>query len=134
MNIPIEIIQYIDSFVCDKHKKYNNLSIVSKQFKNSPCKISKYKDLLSCSCHNDIHHINAVYKLIYAKTFSLPNNIDNVDTSFSLDNDLKTYLAIHFISKQALNIAKPYLSDFGKVSHYCCSNTGVMYYKKNLIT
>ena len=49
MIIPIEIIQYIDSFICEKNKKYINLSIISKPFNNykykCKCNISKYKNL-----------------------------------------------------------------------------------------
>ena len=127
MNIPIEVLQYIDSFICDKYKTYSNLSMISNKFNKSNCNISKYKNLLSCGCHDNIYQINAVCKLIYAKTYK-ESNINNVDKEFSLDKDAKSYFTIHFISKKSLKIAEPYLKDFGVVSHYCCSNTGVMYY------
>lgn len=127
MNIPIEIIQYIDSFLCDKEKKYINLSLISCKFNKSNCKILRYKDLLACNCHDNIYKINAVTKLIYAKTYK-QSNITTIDSSFSLDKETRSYFTIHFISKKSLKIAEPYLKDFGIVSHYCCSNTGVMYY------
>ena len=127
MNIPIEIIKYIDGFLCDKDKEYINLSLISSQFDKSNCNLLRYKDLLVCKCHDNIYKINAVIKLIYAKTYK-QSNINSLDRSFSLDTDAKSYFTIHFISKKSLKIAEPYLKDFGVVSHYCCSNTGVMYY------
>ena len=127
MSIPNEIIQYIDSFICDKDKKYINLSIISSQFNRSNCKIYRYKNLLACNSHDDIYKINAVNKLIYAKTYK-QSNINSIDKSFSLDKETRSYFTIHFISKKSLKIAEPYLKDFGVISHYCCSNTGVMYY------
>ena len=87
MIIPIEIIQYIDSFICEKNKKYINLSIISKPFNNykykCKCNISKYKNLIACAYHDDIYLVNTIYKLNYARKYK-KNTITKYNTNDSL--------------------------------------------------
>lgn len=100
-----DILRYIISYVnCD-----SKLYIVNKFFYNYfKCRTIKYKNLCTCLIHKnqDIYDV-----IIELRRHKIEKNIKS----------------IHFGSFNQLEIAKPYLSLFGDVSHYCCSNTGVMF-------
>ena len=60
---------------------------------------------------------------------NLHGNKDLLDTiktlnKYNIDKEVST---IHFKTTQSLNFAKPFLYLYGKISHYCCGNKGVMF-------
>ena len=65
-------------------------------------------------------------KLRCCKIHGNKNKI-NVIINLKKEDKKSNHSSIHFVSKEALDIAKPFLKKYGKISHYCCSNTGVMY-------
>ena len=82
---------------------------MSKEFnKYIKCKIVRYKDLITCKCHNN--------KDLYDCINILKENQNNSKIS-----------TIHFENLNSMNYAKKYLSDFGEISHFCCNGKGVMY-------
>ena len=114
--IPLFLVYKINKYLsCQEKEIFNNFMKVSGKnidFMNIyKCRIIKYKNdhkLNCCEIHGNEYVIDAITNL-------------NIATK---DNNLST---IHFKSQQSLQIAKPYLSFFGTISHYCCNDTGVMY-------
>tara|TARA_A100001015_G_scaffold71925_1_gene79735 strand:- start:172 stop:567 length:396 start_codon:yes stop_codon:yes gene_type:complete len=97
----------------------NNIMLkhTSKLFnKISPCKGSKYKELLGCSKHINRDDVSYVIDML---------NYNSSKNKFN-------YI-IHFQSRNQLFIAEKYLNDFGRVSHFCCNGKGVVYFDKNHI-
>lgn len=100
-----DVLKYIISYVNCSSKLY----LVNKFFYNNfKCRIIKYKKLCTCLLHKNYDLYNVIRELKRHK----------------IDKNIKS---MHFDSSNQLEIAKPYLSLFGDVSHYCCSNTGVMF-------
>ena len=100
-----DILIYIISFIDCDSKVY----LVNKFFnENFKCRAIKYKNLSTCFVHLNRDIYNVILELKRNK----------------IGNDIKS---IHFKNSTQLEIAKPYLSLYGDISHYCCSNTGVMF-------
>lgn len=79
------------------------------------CKIIIYENdhkLNCCEIHGNEYVIDAI------------SSLNKATKQFCNNNILST---IHFKSHNSLQIAEPYLSSFGIISHYCCSGKGVMY-------
>lgn len=106
----IDLLNYIDEFYClkDKNYEFKILSKIHFKYKLKVCKIYKYKNLCTCSTHDNQYKIDAIKILLQT------SKSKNVST-------------IHFPNKKSLNFAKRYLRDFGKISHYCCNGNGVMF-------
>ena len=108
-----DVLKYITTFnrcsdnIILKHTSKHMNKII-------PCKGSKYKNLFGCSKH--IHHDDVSFVINTLNHYSNVKKFDYV---------------IHFQSKRQLMIAEKYLTDFGKISHFCCSNKGVVYHDKN---
>ncbi len=112
-NICEDILRYITIF--NKCRDNIMLKYTSKCMnKISPCKGSKYKNLLGCSKHILKDDVSFVIQVL--KHNSIEKNFNNI---------------IHFQSQRQLMIAEKYLKDFGKISHYCCSNKGAVYHDKS---
>ena len=106
--IPFDLILYIESFICILDKKYNPKFLSKELNQYIKCKVIKYKDLISCKCHNN--------KDLFDCINILKENQNNSKIS-----------TIHFENLNSMNYAKKYLSYFGEISHFCCSGKGVMY-------
>ena len=100
-----DILKYTLDFVdCDC-----KLYLVNKFFyDNFKCRIVKYKNLRTCLVHKN----DDIYKVIMELR------------RHKIGKDIRS---IHFENSNQLKIAKPYISLFGDISHYCCSSTGVMF-------
>ena len=77
--------------------------------KNINCKGIRYKYLFGCTKHiNDATYvISTLNRCAYQKYTS----------------------TIHFESIRQMELAQPYLTNFGKISHKCCGGKGVMFSK-----
>lgn len=107
-----QIIKFID---CQNktefflvNKKLNELF-----FKHSSCCTLKYENLICCQVHSkNRQKINVIKELLIAQDQLF--NIGVVPT-------------IHFRDLREMEMADPYISRFGKISHKCCNGLGVMY-------
>ena len=107
-----QIIKFIDCQTKTKfflaNKKLNELF-----FKHSSCCILKYENLFDCQIHSKCpKKINVIKQLLMAQ-----------DQLFNIG----FVITIHFRDLSEMEIADPYLSRFGKISHKCCNGLGVMY-------
>ena len=106
----IEIFSYSDCYM------KQIISFTSKfMYSKYQCRIIEYINL-------EATNIN----LRCCKIHGNPNKINSIIT-LKKEDKKKNHSSIHFVSEEALNIAKPFLKKYGIISHYCCSNTGVMY-------
>lgn len=107
-----QIIKFIDCQTKTKfflaNKKLNELF-----FKHSSCCILKYENLFDCQIHSKCpKKINVIKQLLMAQ-----------DQLFNIG----FVITIHFRDPCEMEMADPYLSRFGKISHKCCNGLGVMY-------
>ena len=114
----IEIFSYSDCYM------KQIISCTSKfMYSTYKCRIIEYvnleltnRKLKCCKIHGNKSEINAIITL-------------------KKEDKKQNHSSIHFVSEEALNIAKPFLKKYGIISHYCCSNKGVMYItQKDLIS
>ena len=121
-NICIELLLEIFSYLDCYTKQI--ISCTSKfMYSKYKCRIIEYinleltnRKLKCCQIHGNKNEINAIITL-------------------KKEDKKKNHISIHFVSEEALNIAKPFLKKYGIISHYCCSNKGVMYItQKDLIS
>ena len=113
--LPNELIIYINTFICKN--RFNLEKDIVDVFNIHPlnvgqCEIIKYKEKQLCKIHDnkDLYHCFEVLSKI---------------------TDKNPY-SIHFETKESCLLARPFISDYGVFSHYCCSGKGIMF-KKNLI-
>jgi hypothetical protein len=111
LDINCNLFTTILEYLCINNKQIN---ICSKKFNNKlkkckKCKVIFYKDLSACEIHSNYKLLRIVRKLNKAK--ENPGKVGS----------------IHFTTKEELEIAKKYLSDFGLITKYCCNGKGVMY-------
>lgn len=108
-----DIIIIIDKYLCCKDK-YIQLNYKNQKILND-CKYESFFNICFCIKHtlpHDKKDMSTVIKL-------LKKNIGNKDVT-----------TIHFNNKRQLQIAKPYFNLIGKVSHFCCDETGVFFNRR----
>ena len=109
MTITDDVIKIILEYVgCLEFTKFN---IINKEFNKiynslqTKCKCLKYKNLISCSKHNNG----------YSHIIKILNQFGSGKKS------------IHFDTLEDMEIAKPYIYELGTISHFCCGGKGVMF-------
>ena len=102
------VVFIIDEYLCCKDK-YNHKKKI--QYLND-CKYQSFLDIRFCIKHILPQHKRDMLDVIKI----LKKNIGNTDVT-----------TIHFDNKRQLQIAKPYFHLIGKVSHFCCKDTGVFF-------
>lgn len=122
--LPEHLMYEIDSYLCDKEKERNaNFLRISKYFRKlyiykkknkicDTCKMIKYKNESVC-IHDNINLYKA-FKVLN-KNYKLLLRGGPIQT-------------IHFENVGCLEYARPYLNDFGTISHFCCGGKGVTYF------
>jgi hypothetical protein len=106
--LPKELLIYINSFICkrkfDIEKDIIEVSNISPI--TETCNIIEYKGRRVCLQHDnkDLYHCFEVLSKITEK-----KNI------------------IHFETAEICSHIKPYISNFGIFSHYCCDGKGIMF-------
>lgn len=113
--LPTELLIYINSFICKRRFNIEQNIIEAlyvNPLKTNQCKIIEYKGKQLCKIHDnkDLYHCFEVLSKI---------------------KDKQPY-SIHFETKESCLLARPFVSEYGVFSHYCCSGKGIMF-KKNLI-
>ena len=107
--LPDELLIYINTFICkrifDIEKDIIEVSNISPIF--DTCNIIEYKGKRVCFQHDnkDLYHCFEVLNKITEKKIS----------------------TIHFKTREICSHAKPYISNFGIFSHYCCDGKGIMF-------
>ena len=113
--LPIEILNYINTFICKRH--YN--------LKKDICQ--------SCDILQNNNHCVTLNYLDFPPICIQHGDPDIVDCILQLQNaDIKhkthdIFSSLHFRSNEACEIAFPYLKKYGEISHKCCSGKGVMF-------
>ena len=89
-------------------------------------------------CSSEIYLVNKFFnkeykcrkvKLNFFNICTYHINIDVLEADKTLSN-YKEGRTIHFNNSNQLEISKSFLNNFGKVSHFCCRNTGAMFFCK----
>ena len=105
-----KVLLYLGCELCNNSLLKLTNKKIYRSLKNN-CNIiflKKNKNLKACINHSNNDLIQTILKL---------NKLKNKNNS------------IHFNNAVQLEYAKNYLVNFGKISHYCCNNTGVMFIK-----
>jgi hypothetical protein len=113
--LPQELLIYINSFICKRRFNIEQNIIEAldvNPLKTNQCKIIEYKGKQLCKIHDN--------KELY-HCFEVLSKITD-----------KNLYSIHFETKESCLLARPFISEYGVFSHYCCSGKGIMF-KKNLI-
>jgi len=108
--LPNELIIYINTFICKR--RFNLEKDLVDVFNINPlnvgqCEIIKYKEKQLCKIHDnkDLYHCFEVLSKITDKNL----------------------YSIHFETKESCLLARPFISEYGVFSHYCCTGKGIMF-------
>tara|TARA_Y100000991_G_C21937832_1_gene333820 strand:- start:518 stop:928 length:411 start_codon:yes stop_codon:yes gene_type:complete len=117
MLIPLTVFLITREYLpCNDRETLNKYISISypylkDKYSKKDCKIIKFKynrRLCCCDLHGNEDLLDAIKTL----------------NKYNIDKDVST---IHFKTTQSLNFAKRFLYIYGKISHYCCGNKGVMF-------
>jgi len=110
--LPQELLIYINSFICKR--RYNLEKDILEALHINPlntkqCEIIEYKEKQVCKIHDnkELYHCFEVLSQIKEKSPS----------------------SIHFNTRESCRLARPFISEYGVFSHYCCSGKGIMFKK-----
>ena len=112
--LPKELLIYINTFICKSRFKIEKdiIDVFNiDPLNTNQCKIVKYKEKQLCKIHDDkdLYHCFEVLSKI---------------------TDKQPY-SIHFETKESCLLARPFVSEYGVFSHYCCDGRGIMFKKDN---